>query len=121
MPNVAAALARRELGNPPRGGSEGGGAGTGHARSTGRSAAGAAALEGWGAEELLLRSVGVYCDLASDPRSTIAAAFSPDGRLLASTQCAPSSAPKAPAPAPAPALHALAAAARPAQADVACV
>lgn len=39
--------------------------------------------------DLLRRCAATYCELTPPPRSTIAAAFSPDGALLASTQCAP--------------------------------
>ncbi|KAK8345865.1 hypothetical protein V6Z12_A07G176700 [Gossypium hirsutum] len=39
----------------------------------------------WAEEESLLHLSGKYCPLVPPPRSTIAAAFSPDGRTLAST------------------------------------
>lgn len=37
-------------------------------------------------EDFLRRCSASYCDLNPPPRSTIATAFSPDGRFLASTQ-----------------------------------
>eukprot|EP00959_Pyramimonas_sp_CCMP1952_P033877 710917-Pyramimonas_sp.AAC.1 len=41
----------------------------------------------WSETDSLQRCVALYCPLRPAPRSTIAAAFSPDGELLASTQC----------------------------------
>ncbi|OMO51442.1 hypothetical protein COLO4_37666 [Corchorus olitorius] len=42
-------------------------------------------LVSWAEEESLRHLSGKYCPLLPPPRSTIAAAFSPDGRILAST------------------------------------
>lgn len=39
--------------------------------------------------DFLRRCAATYCELTPPPRSTIAAAFSPDGSMLASTQCVP--------------------------------
>ncbi len=39
--------------------------------------------------DFLRRCAATYCELTPPPRSTIAAAFSPDGSVLASTQCVP--------------------------------
>lgn len=43
-------------------------------------------LQRWAESDFLRRCAASYCRLSPSPRSTIAAAFSPDGRLLASTQ-----------------------------------
>lgn len=48
-----------------------------------------AALRGWAEGDFLRQCHAAYCNLTPPPRSTIAIAFSPDGALLASTQCAP--------------------------------
>ena len=45
------------------------------------------ALGNFAEEDFLRRCSASYCDLNPPPRSTIATAFSPDGRYLASTQC----------------------------------
>jgi hypothetical protein len=45
-------------------------------------------LGAWAECNFLRRCAATYCELSPPPRSTIAAAFSPDGALLASTQCA---------------------------------
>jgi hypothetical protein len=45
------------------------------------------ALRSWAEADSLRRCSASYCQLSPAPRSTIAAAFSPDGTLLASTQC----------------------------------
>jgi activator-of-BECN1-regulated-autophagy protein 1 len=50
---------------------------------------GRAALQSWLEESSLRGCTASYCRLHPAPRSTIAAAFSPDGALLASTQCVP--------------------------------
>jgi hypothetical protein len=47
----------------------------------------AAGLRGWAETDSLRRCSASYCVLQPPPRSTIAAAYSPDGLLLASTQC----------------------------------
>ena len=49
----------------------------------------AGALRSWAEADSLRHCSASYCPLSPSPRSTIAAAFSPDGTLLASTQCAP--------------------------------
>ena len=81
--NVASTLAVRETGAARRG-------------AAGRVLAGTpaeldAALRSWAEADSLRRCSATYCDLSAT-RSTIAAAFSPDGALLATTQCAPSGA-----------------------------
>ena len=59
-------------------------------RSTnGGNASTSAGLSRWAEADMLRRCSATYCSLQPEPRSTIAAAFSPDGNLLASTQCAP--------------------------------
>lgn len=45
------------------------------------------ALCRWTETDALRHCTAFYCTLQPEPRSTIAAAFSPDGSLLASTQC----------------------------------
>lgn len=45
-------------------------------------------LAAWAETDLLRRCCAAYCQLVPAPRSTIALAFSHDGRLLASSQCA---------------------------------
>lgn len=77
-PSLASLLQARELGGPPP---------SGAGRGVGGPAA--PALAGW-AERASLRRLGAgYCPTGRTATSTIAAAFSPDGSLLASTQCAP--------------------------------
>lgn len=45
------------------------------------------ALRSWMETDFLLHSVSAkYCSLSPPPRSTIAVAYSPDGKLIASTQ-----------------------------------
>lgn len=44
-------------------------------------------LAAWAETDLLRRCCAAYCQLVPAPRSTIALAFSHDGRLLASSQC----------------------------------
>ena len=43
-------------------------------------------IESWAEGDSLKRCSATYCQLTPPPRSTIAAAFSPDGKLVASTQ-----------------------------------
>lgn len=43
-------------------------------------------IESWAEDDSLKRCSATYCQLTPPPRSTIAAAFSPDGKLVASTQ-----------------------------------
>ena len=43
-------------------------------------------LQGWAEGDSLRNCTATYCPLRPPPRSTIAAAFSPDGLTLASTQ-----------------------------------
>jgi hypothetical protein len=79
--NVAAVLAAREVGAARH-------------CSSGRPLAGTpaeldGALRAWAEADSLRRCSASYCELSPPTRSTIAAAFSPDGSLLASTQCAP--------------------------------
>jgi hypothetical protein len=45
------------------------------------------AVECWTETDSIINCAAMYCPLRPAPRSTIAAAFSPDGELLASTQC----------------------------------
>ena len=61
----------------------------GRASGPGAVAEPSAALRGWAEGDFLRRCDATYCALTPPPRSTIAIAFSPDGALLASTQCAP--------------------------------
>ena len=44
------------------------------------------AIDSWAENDSLKRCSASYCQLSPPPRSTIAAAFSPDGQLVASTQ-----------------------------------
>ena len=44
------------------------------------------AIDSWAESDSLKRCSASYCQLNPPPRSTIAAAFSPDGQLVASTQ-----------------------------------
>ncbi len=44
-------------------------------------------IDSWAEGDSLKRCSATYCQLTPPPRSTIAAAFSPDGKLVASTQC----------------------------------
>ena len=43
-------------------------------------------IDSWAEGDSLKRCSATYCQLTPPPRSTIAAAFSPDGKLVASTQ-----------------------------------
>jgi activator-of-BECN1-regulated-autophagy protein 1 len=51
----------------------------------------ARSLESWAEADSLKHWSARYCVFRASPRSTIATAFSPDGALVASTQCVPCS------------------------------
>jgi hypothetical protein len=80
---VSALLAARELGAARLC--------TSARRAAAAGAAGAveAGLRGFLEADSLRRCSSAYCKLLPPPRSTIAAAYSPDGLVLASTQCVP--------------------------------
>ncbi len=64
----------------------GGGRRAVQAASSSEAGDGQKALGGFAEEDFLRRCSASYCELSPPPRSTIATAFSPDGRYLASTQ-----------------------------------
>jgi hypothetical protein len=91
------ALLQREVGGPPR-----------CVRADPQPCCGEAevvrSLASWVEADSLRHLSASYCSFRTNPRSTIAAAFSPDGLLVASTQCVP----LVPRPAAATAFAALA-------------
>ena len=76
------ALLQREVGGPPR-----------CVRADPQPCCGEAevarSLASWVEADSLRHLAASYCSFRTNPRSTIAAAFSPDGLLVASTQCVP--------------------------------
>ena len=64
----------------------GGGRRSVQAASSSQEGDGQKALGSFAEEDFLRRCSASYCELTPPPRSTIATAFSPDGRFLASTQ-----------------------------------
>ena len=77
-PNVLFLLRQREV--------SGGGRRAVQAASSSQEGDGQRALGSFAEEDFLRHCSASYCDLNPPPRSTIATAFSPDGRFLASTQ-----------------------------------